>query len=311
MSASLAAGLIAGERGAIARAISAVENDDPRALAVIREIEPRLGRARVLGITGPPGSGKSTLVDVLIGEYLARGERVAVIAVDPSSPLTGGAVLGDRIRMGSHRADERVFIRSLATRGHLGGLSRTTGRIVDLLDAAGFGRVIVETVGTGQDEVDVAIIADTRVVVCPPGMGDEVQAIKAGVLEIADIYCVNKADLPGVDRIEQELLGLIELRRSADWMPRVLRTIATTGSGVAELADAVAAREAAGSGRAARAERLRRLVAAGAADWLRARIEALNGEEFDALCARFGGGEVDPAATWREAARIALKGEKS
>ena len=311
MSASLAAGLIAGERRAIARALSAGENDDPQALAVIREIEPRLGRARVLGITGPPGSGKSTLIDALIGECLARGERVAVVAVDPSSPLTGGAVLGDRIRMGAHQADERVFIRSLATRGHLGGLSRTTGRIVDLLDAAGFGRVIVETVGTGQDEVEVAVIADTRVVVCPPGLGDEVQAMKAGVLEIADIYCVNKADLPGVERTERELLGLIDLRRSGEWTPRVVRTIATTGSGVADLADAVAAREAGGSGRAARAERLRRLLAAGAADWLRARIETLESEEIEALCARFGGGELASAEAWRRAARIALKGEKS
>lgn len=311
MSESLAAGLIAGERRSIARAISAVENDDPQALAVIREIEPRLGRARVLGITGPPGCGKSTLIDALIGEYLARGERVAVVAVDPSSPLTGGAVLGDRIRMGSHHADERVFIRSLASRGHLGGLSRTTGRIVDLLDAAGFGRVIVETVGTGQDEVEVAVIADTRVVVCPPGLGDGVQAIKAGVLEIADIYCVNKADLPDSERTERELLGLIELRRSRDWIPRVVRTIATTGSGIADLVSAVAAREAGGSGRAARAERLRRLVAAGAADWLRSRIEALTSGEIDALCARFGAGEVAPADAWRRAARIALKGEKS
>lgn len=311
MSASLAAGLIAGERRAIARAISAVENDDPQALAVIRAIEPRLGRARVLGITGPPGSGKSTLIDALIGECLARGERVAVVAVDPSSPLTGGAVLGDRIRMGAHQADERVFIRSLASRGHLGGLSRTTGRIVDLLDAAGFGRVIVETVGTGQDEVEVAVIADTRVVVCPPGLGDEVQAMKAGVLEIADIYCINKADLPGVERTERELLGLIDLRHSREWTPRVVRTIATTGSGVADLADAVAAREAGGSGRAARAERLRRLLAAGAADWLRARIETLQSEEIDALCARFGGGGLASAKAWRRAARIALKGEKS
>lgn len=303
------AGLLGGERRAIARAISAVENDAAEAGAVIRAIEPQLGRARVLGVTGPPGAGKSTLIDALIGEYLLRGERVAVVAVDPSSPLSGGAVLGDRVRMASHQSDERVFIRSLASRGHTGGLSRAVARVIDVLDAAGFSRVIVETVGTGQDEVEIGAVADTRVVLCPPGLGDEVQAIKAGVLEIADIYCVNKADLPGAERTERDLVGLVELRNSTGWVPRVLRTVATAAQGVASLADAIAAREAAGSARSARAERLRRLVAAGAADWVRDRIESLEGEEIDALCARFGSGEIEQDEARRRAVLLVLEGK--
>lgn len=303
------AGLLRGERRAIARAISAVENDAAEAGAVIRAIEPQLGRARVLGVTGPPGAGKSTLIDALIGEYLLRGERVAVVAVDPSSPLSGGAVLGDRVRMASHQSDERVFIRSLASRGHTGGLSRAAARVIDVLDAAGFSRVIVETVGTGQDEVEIGVVADTRVVLCPPGLGDEVQAIKAGVLEIADIYCVNKADLPGAERTERDLVGLVELRNSTGWVPRVLRTVATAAQGVASLADAIAAREAAGSARSARADRLRRLVAAGAADWVRDRIESLEGEEIDALCARFGSGEIEQDEARRRAVLLVLEGK--
>ena len=173
-------------------------------------LHPQFGAAR--DQYQPPGAGKSTLVDALIGELLALNGRVGVVAVDPSSPITGGAILGDRIRMGTHQGDERVFIRSLASRGHVGGLSRSAARAVDVLDAAGYAHIIVETVGAGQSEVEIAELADTRIVVLPPGLGDDVQAIKAGILEIADIYVVNKADLPLAERAERELLSMIALR---------------------------------------------------------------------------------------------------
>jgi LAO/AO transport system ATPase/phenylacetic acid degradation protein PaaD len=191
----------------------------------------------VLGITGPPGAGKSTLVNALLGEIVARGLRVAVVAVDPSSPLSGGAVLGDRARMGEHAADERVFIRSLSTRGHSGGLAKRTDRIVDVLDAAGFDVVIVETVGAGQSEVAIGGIADTCIVVCPPGLGDALQAIKAGILEIADVLVVTKADLPGADAVWRDLADMLRLRRG-DGTVLVLKTNALQGEGIAKLVDA-------------------------------------------------------------------------
>jgi LAO/AO transport system ATPase len=183
--------IAARDRGAIARAISAIENETSDAGAVRAAIAGRAGHACVLGVTGPPGVGKSTLVNALIGELLRQGRSVAVVAVDPSSPVSGGAVLGDRVRMTEHQQDERVFIRSLAARGHLGGLARATRAAIGVLDAARFDTVIVETVGAGQSEVEIAAVAGTRLVVCPPDMGDEVQAIKAGILEIADNFVVN------------------------------------------------------------------------------------------------------------------------
>jgi LAO/AO transport system kinase len=231
-----------GQRGAIARAITGIENDAPAAQALVAALQPYVGRAHIVGITGAPGAGKSTLINALLHELALRGRRVAVAAVDPSSPITGGAVLGDRIRMSDAGAAESVFIRSLASRGHLGGLGRTTRHVVDLLDAAGFDIVIVETVGAGQSEVDIATLADTSVVVCPPGLGDDVQAIKAGILEIADVLVVNKGDQPLADRTERDLKDMLHLRaRRAGWPVQVLRTIATTGDGVAKLADALAA----------------------------------------------------------------------
>jgi LAO/AO transport system ATPase/phenylacetic acid degradation protein PaaD len=238
--AALLAGAEAGDRASLARAISAVENGAPFAAALAAAARARAGRAHVVGITGAPGAGKSTLINALLGELLARGARVAIVAVDPSSPVSGGAVLGDRIRMGEFGSDERVFIRSLASRGHLGGVSRTTAAVVDLLDAAGFDTVIVETVGAGQSEVEVAALADTSVVVCPPGLGDAVQATKAGILEIADVFVVSKGDLPAAARTVRDLEDMLALRaRGAGWRPPVLQVTAPERTGVATLADAL------------------------------------------------------------------------
>jgi len=233
--ASLAGRILAGERRAIALAISEIENGGAEGDAVSAQLAAHRGHARVVGITGPPGAGKSTLVAALVKELVARGRRVAVVAVDPSSPFSGGALLGDRIRMGEIQSHEGVYIRSLASRGHQGGLSSATGRVAALLDAAGFDYVLVETVGAGQSDVEIAAVAVTRLVVCPPGLGDDVQAMKAGILEIADAFVVNKADLPGADRTERELLGMLAASAGGSQRP-VLRTCATSGQGVGELA---------------------------------------------------------------------------
>ena len=250
--ASLAA-LLSGNRPAVARAISRIERGAADAEALLRAIAPHRGRAHVLGITGAPGAGKSTLVHALLGELLARGKRIGVVAVDPSSPISGGAVLGDRVRMGEHGAHADVFIRSVASRGQLGGLSHSTAAIVDVLDAAGFDVVIVETVGAGQSEVEIVKVADTRVVACPPGLGDEVQAIKAGILEIADLLVVTKADLPGASETQRDLKDMLHLRAAGAqgaWVVPVLGTVATTGQGVAELVDRIEAHgRAVGCGR--------------------------------------------------------------
>ena len=247
---ALPPGLLEGDRAAIARAISRVERGSADFSAALAK---HLGRAHVIGVTGAPGAGKSTLIHALLGELLARGKSIAVVAVDPSSPISGGAVLGDRVRMGEHGAHERVFIRSLASRGHLGGLSRCTAQVVDLLDAAGFDTVIVETVGAGQSEVEIMRVADTRIVTCPPGLGDGVQAIKAGILEIADLLVVTKADLPGADATARDLKDMLHLRAApvaGAWTVPVLRTTAANGNGVAALVDvALAHALAAGRGR--------------------------------------------------------------
>ena len=227
-----------GDRRAIARAITTIENGSDDALTLTAALAQAGGHARVIGITGPPGAGKSTLVNVLCKALLASGRSVAVIAVDPSSPISGGAVLGDRVRMGDVQGESRIFIRSLAARGHLGGLTRTTRDVVSVLDAARFDDVIVETVGAGQSEVEIAGIATTRIVVCPPGSGDDIQALKAGILEIADILVVNKADLAGADKTEHELRAMLALRAVGTRTP-VVKTVATTGEGVAELIVAI------------------------------------------------------------------------
>ena len=247
----------AGDRAAIARAITEIENGLPSGDALSASLAAHAGRAHVVGITGAPGAGKSTLIDALVREHSGRGKRIAVVAIDPSSPITGGAVLGDRIRMGASGTAEGVFIRSLASRGHPGGLAQPVRRIVDLLDAAGFEVIVVETVGAGQSDVDIATLADTSVVVCPPGLGDGVQAIKAGILEIADVLVVSKADQRNAEGTERDLEDMLHLRaRRPGWRVRVLRTSATSGEGVAALADALAEHAvAAGVGR-----RLRRVA---------------------------------------------------
>ncbi len=227
-------------RPALARAITLLENDRPGAEELMAELAPRRGRAHVVGITGAPGAGKSTLINALLGEYARRGRSVAVVAVDPSSPISGGSILGDRLRMDEHGGGEDVFIRSVASRGHLGGLSKTAGRVIDIFDAVGYDIVIVETVGAGQSEVEIRDFADTNIVVCPPGLGDDVQAIKAGIIEIADLLVVNKADLAQAERAVLDLKTAAKLRRRGDWKVKVLKTVATSGEGVAALVDAVA-----------------------------------------------------------------------
>jgi LAO/AO transport system kinase len=218
------------EERALARMTTAIENRDPDALATLERLE--TGHARVVGITGPPGAGKSTLVDALARELRARGKTVAILAIDPTSRISGGALLGDRIRMLQHHADPGVFIRSMATRGESGGLARATADVARLMDAAGKDYVLIETVGVGQDEVAVAALAQVTIVVMVPGMGDDVQAIKAGIMEIADIFVINKADHPGADRVERELHG-------AGFTCPVLKTVATEGKGIAELVEIV------------------------------------------------------------------------
>ncbi|MGH2721094.1 MAG: methylmalonyl Co-A mutase-associated GTPase MeaB, partial [Actinomycetota bacterium] len=228
-----------GDRLAVARLLSIVEDGGPELAAVADAVFPHTGAAFTIGITGAPGAGKSTLTEALIGVARAEGHRVAVLAVDPSSPFTGGALLGDRVRMQSHATDDHVFIRSMATRGHLGGLSLATPQAVRVLDAAGNAYIIVETVGVGQAEVDIAGTADTTLVVVNPGWGDSVQAGKAGLLEVADVFIVNKADRSGAGAAVRELQQMIHLGPYRAWQPPIVETIATRGDGVAELWEAV------------------------------------------------------------------------
>jgi LAO/AO transport system kinase len=231
-----------GDRRALARAITLVESGRAHSAPLLRALYARAGAAVTIGVTGFPGAGKSSLVDRLIEAYRTRGKTVGVIAVDPSSAFSGGAILGDRIRMMRHTGDPGVFIRSMATRGHLGGLARAAGEVQELLDAAGFDVVIVETVGVGQSEVDIARLADATLVVLVPGMGDDIQAIKAGILEIADLFVINKADRDGADKLVSELQHMMMLGGDAGVRPPILKTVATRGEGVLELVLAIEAR---------------------------------------------------------------------
>ena len=236
----LAERVLAGIPPAIARAITWAETSDPRFPELLSRLWPRTGRARVVGLTGAPGAGKSTLTAALARAARAEGRKVGVVAVDPSSPFTGGAILGDRIRMQELYTDPGVMIRSMATRGHLGGLARATADAVDVLDAAGFEDVLVETVGVGQDEVEVFRLAETCVVLLTPGMGDDIQAIKAGLMEVADVFVVNKADRDGADRTVHEVLQMLEMGEHGAWIPPVLKAVARTGEGVVDLRGALA-----------------------------------------------------------------------
>jgi LAO/AO transport system kinase len=238
---ALADSILSGDPRAIARGISIVENDTDEGPALVRDLFAASGRAFLVGVTGAPGSGKSTLVDGLVSRWRKAGSAVGVLSVDPTSPFSGGAVLGDRVRMQAHARDPGVFIRSMATRGHLGGLARATVDAALVLDAAGKNVVAIETVGVGQDEVDIARTADISVVVLVPGMGDDVQALKAGVMEIADVFVVNKADREGADRAVAEIDALLGLHayEVEEWRPPILRTQATTGQGLDDLIDAI------------------------------------------------------------------------
>jgi LAO/AO transport system kinase len=233
-----------GDMRSLARAITAVENRTPEAIPLLKELFPSSGHARVIGLTGAPGAGKSTLVDQLAKEYRRHQQTVGIIAVDPTSPYTGGAILGDRIRMQSHTDDPGIYIRSMATRGSLGGLARATSDVSTVLDASGRDIVLIETVGVGQDEVDIVRLADVTVVVLVPGMGDDVQAIKAGIMEIADVFVINKSDRDGAERMEREIRALQSLAmRKDNWTPPIVKTVASEGIGMAELAEAIASYE--------------------------------------------------------------------
>jgi LAO/AO transport system kinase len=300
VSPSLAERVVGGDVRAIARAITLVENEAPAGVALIRAIFARTGRAYLVGVTGPPGAGKSTLVDRLTTEMRATGSAVGIVAVDPTSPFTGGAVLGDRLRMQAHASDEGVFIRSMATRGQLGGLSRATGDAALILDAAGKDVVLIETVGVGQDEVDVVRTADVSVVALVPGAGDEVQALKAGIMEIADIFVVNKADREGADRLAGSIESNLSLHAYGpdDWRPPIVKTVATTGDGVRQLWETIVSfREhkarAGVSRRRARGEfRLRELVAQRFMERLDRDI--LLAGEWEAIVGRIAAREIDP-----------------
>jgi LAO/AO transport system kinase len=296
--------VLAGEPRAMARAISLIENERPEGAALVREIFSRTGRAYLVGVTGPPGAGKSTLVDRIVTELRTqrpqRPSKVGVIAVDPTSPFTGGAVLGDRLRMGTHANDDGVFIRSMATRGQLGGLARATGDAALVLDAAGNDIVIIETVGVGQDEVDIIRTADVSIVTLVPGTGDEVQALKAGIMEIADIFVVNKADREGAERLVSAVEANLSLQAFADgsWRPPVMKTVATTGAGIPELVDAIDrfrahAQSTQASRRHARHEhRLRELVSHRFMDHLERDVLAAG--ELNALVDRIAARDIDP-----------------
>ena len=298
--------LIGGDRRALARALTWVENGDARGRGLLAELYPRTGRARTIGITGSPGAGKSTVTNAVAKELRGRGRSVGIVAVDPSSPYTQGAILGDRVRMTELYSDPRVFIRSLASRGALGGLSAACQDVIHVLDAAGFDAVLIETVGAGQDEVDIAGTAQTTILVNTPNMGDEVQTLKAGIMEIADVLAVNKSDLPGADRMVKALKTLLSLAPQRGWEPPVLRLIATDGEGVEALVDACDVHHdhlaESGEMQSREAERARQQVAQLARAEVLRRLRAEMGEDrLAALADDVARRRLDPhaaAAAW-------------
>ncbi|MGH9255691.1 MAG: methylmalonyl Co-A mutase-associated GTPase MeaB [Vicinamibacterales bacterium] len=307
---TLAAAVLAGDRRALARAISLVEDEAPAGIELLRAVYGKTGRAYLIGVTGPPGAGKSTLVDRLTVEARREGRHVGVIAVDPTSPFTGGAVLGDRVRMGRHASDSDVFIRSMATRGHLGGVARATGDVAAILDAAGKDIVIIETVGVGQDEVEITRTADISIVVLVPGAGDEIQTLKAGIMEIADIFVVNKADREDADRLVQAIAATLALQTYGpdEWKPPILKTVATKGEGIAELWAAIAqfrarSTKASGRRRARHEQRLRELLGH---QFLQHLERALPAGELDRTVNRIAAGDIDPYSAASELMNRAL-----
>jgi LAO/AO transport system kinase len=301
----LAEALLAGDRLALSRLMSAVEAGRADARKVLRCLFSKTGKAHVVGVTGPPGSGKSTLTTRLALEYRSRGKTVGIVAVDPTSPYTGGAILGDRVRMMELHSDPNVFMRSMATRGVMGGLARSTLDVVLLLDAFGKDVVVVETVGVGQDEVEIARAADTTVVVGVPNLGDDIQAIKAGILEIADILVVNKADLAGSDRLVAELRAMLQLGDEREWPTPIQQTVATDGTGVGDLVDRIAEHRAflnsSGTWRQRRADSARRQVRAIVEDRVQRRLEQLtSGAEWDDRFSNIAAREEDPYSVAEE-----------
>jgi LAO/AO transport system kinase len=302
MNQELSARVLAGDERALSRAITLVERGGSDGQALLQEIRPATGRARIIGITGAPGSGQSTLVDQLIAREREAGKRVAVVAVDPTSPFSGGAILGDRIRMGRWHQDPDVFIRSLASRGQLGGLSAAALQVVAVLDAAGFDTILLETVGVGQSEVDIVQVADSTVLVLTPGQGDGVQAFKAGVMEIADLFVINKADHSGANRLRREIAGALTLghHRDPEWQPPIVDTVASEGQGIDRLEAELERHHEHLAGRGSlarlRQQRARFEISAILADQLR---RSLAGRE-DAFVSAVLAGELTPLAAVRE-----------
>jgi GTPase len=298
-SADLALLVLQGDVRAVARAITLVEDDRPEAPGVLAALFPHAGKALVVGVTGPPGAGKSTLVDRMTAHLRARGKTVGIVAVDPTSPFTGGAILGDRIRMQAHALDPGVFIRSMATRGHLGGLAAATGHVITVLAASGKDVVLVETVGVGQDEVEIVGTADVSVVVLVPGLGDEVQALKAGIMEIADVFVVNKADREGVDRVVAEIESMLSLAAHDGHVPSIVKTVASEDRGVVELLAAVEAFRAKAEASGVLLQKRRAHLRQQFEETVRERLlrhawSKLSPEELEATLDRLARREIDP-----------------
>jgi len=295
---NIAQEILKGNSRAVAKGISLVENKHQDAQNVLKDIFPHTGNSVIIGITGPPGSGKSTLVDQLIGSFKEKGKNIGVIAVDPSSPFSGGAILGDRIRMMRHSTDQNVFIRSMATRGHLGGLAKASGEAISILEAAGKDVIIVETVGVGQDEVEVVKLADIVLVVLIAGVGDDIQAFKAGIMEIADIFVLNKADSPESDRTERQIKAMLDLGLKKEKIPPVVKTVATKGEGIDLLIEEIGTLSHI-QDQKVRATRKKRLLSGILKDIIAEKIyqvigEHIQSEEFESFIDRIHKKEIDP-----------------